>query len=199
MGVTVFGPFCFPKGLRPVSPVLHIHCTEKKLNHMKPVKITIPHFLNIDDEEDVKHLGLTFLKADHNSQYNFKPAKGECDFQNLHRTIQTTHLCSFFIACKSISECRDMTTFSVTAVLPKYGLPTESKVYGYFFFTFLNLKTGLQRFEKIINGMQLVDYEVKRDLFQFATWEGVIGDSRDSAISMSDLHSWNYTCESDTI
>ena len=66
VGVALFGPFQFPEGLRPVSPVFWVCVRDNnKFNFPKPVAVTLPHFLDLENYEDIQSLGLTFLKADH--------------------------------------------------------------------------------------------------------------------------------------
>ncbi|CAI8001530.1 hypothetical protein GBAR_LOCUS3210 [Geodia barretti] len=61
-GVALFGPFQFPEGLRPVSPVFWI-CVRDQRNFQfsKPVTVSIPHFLNLENHDEIQSLGLTFL------------------------------------------------------------------------------------------------------------------------------------------
>ena len=174
VGVALFGPFQFPEGLRPVSPVFWV-CVRDNPNFQfsKPVTVTIPHFLDLDNDEDIQSLGLTFLKAEHNKNsdglYEFQPTSGEMDFRSLakHGILQTTHFCSLCIACKDIPDVWEKTKFCITAVLPNSSIPTGKKTYAYFFVTLKSLKTCLRRLDQIIDGMNLVGYEVKRDVFEF--------------------------------
>ena len=62
-----------------------------------------------------------------------------------------------------------MTQFCITAVLPNSPIPTGKKTDAYFFVTLKSLKTCLRRLDQIIEGMNLVGYEVKRDVFEFKT------------------------------
>ena len=172
VGVALFGPFQFPEGLRPVSPVFWV-CVRDNPNFQfsKPVTVTIPHFLHLENDEDIQSLGLTFLKADHNKNsdglYEFQPTSGEMDFRTSakHGILQTTHFCSLCIACEDIPEALEKTKFCITAVLP--NSPIRKRTYAYFFVTLKSLKTCLRRLDQIIEGMNLVGYEVKRDVFEF--------------------------------
>ena len=107
IGVEERRPFQYPKGLRPVSPVFWVCVRDQALSQfLKPVKLTIPHFLDLDHTESIKSLGLTVLKADHklNSQqlYDFKPVERETSFepQKKFGVLQISHFCSLCIACK---------------------------------------------------------------------------------------------------
>ena len=85
VGVALFGPYQFPPGLRPVSPMFWV-CVRDKNNFKfsKPVTVTLPHFLDLENDSDIQSLGLTFLKADHSTNpeemYEFRPINGEMTF-----------------------------------------------------------------------------------------------------------------------
>ena len=53
----LFGPECFPRGGRPVSAVLELH-PHNSIEFEKPIKITMPHFINLETEEDCKNLAI---------------------------------------------------------------------------------------------------------------------------------------------
>ena len=174
LGVALSGPFQFPEGLRPVSPVFWV-CVHDNPNFQfsKPVTVTIPHFLDLENDGDIKSLGLTFLKAEHNKNsdglYEFQPTSGEMDFRSFakHGILQTTHFCSLCIGCKDKPEALEKTKFCITSVLPNSPIPTGKKTYAYFFVTLRNLETCLRRLKEIIKGMNLVGYEVKTEPFEF--------------------------------
>ena len=64
IGVALYGPFQYPKDLRPVSPVFWLCIRDQKDFHfLKPVKVTIPHCLNLESHDDIESLGVTFLKG----------------------------------------------------------------------------------------------------------------------------------------
>ena len=179
LGVALSGPFQFPEGLRPVSPVFLVCvCEQRNFQFSKPVTVTIPHLLDLENDEDIQSLGLTFLKAEHNKNsdglYEFQPTSGEMDFRSLakHGILQTTHFCSLCIACEDTPMVLENTKFCITAVLPKSPIPTGKKTYAYFFVTLRNLKTCLRRLDQIIEGMNLVGYEVKTEPFEFKTDSG---------------------------
>ena len=66
IGVALYGPFQYPESLRPVSPVFWVCVRDQKdFKFVKPVKLTIPHCLNLKQYDDIESLGLTFLKGDH--------------------------------------------------------------------------------------------------------------------------------------
>ena len=174
-GVALFGPFQFPEGLRPVSPVFWI-CVRDQRNFQfsKPVTVTIPHFLTLENDDEIQSLGLTFLKAEHNRNtkglYEFKPTEGESVFEPCKEfgVLKTTHLCSLCIVSRDTPECLRMTHFCTTAVLPKCANSDGKKQTAYFFITFYNLNTCLTKVDEVIENKHLVDnYEKTQTLFRF--------------------------------
>ena len=98
--MALYGPFQYPKGLKPVSPVLRVCVRGRENFHfLKPVKITIEHCLHLDRDTDTHSLGLTFLKAGHTlnsaGKYELQSAGGAQDFQSdlSHGTLTTDHFC----------------------------------------------------------------------------------------------------------
>ena len=54
IGVALYGPFQYPEGLRPVSPVFWLCVRDNKLFcFLKPVTVTIPHVLNLKNHNDI--------------------------------------------------------------------------------------------------------------------------------------------------
>ena len=163
-------PVQVPK--RSETPVFLI-CAKKETQFSIPVLVTISHFLNLTNDDDITSLGLTFLKADHNKNseglYEFKRADRQMIFEPHKRfgVLHTTHFCSVCIACIDNLQSLEKTTFCITSVLPNTTIPVGRKAYGYFFLTFLNLRTCLRRLDEIIKGMNLVGYDVKSDAFEF--------------------------------
>ena len=100
IGVALYGPFQYPEDLRPVSPVFWVCVRDQKdFQFLKPVEITIPHCLNLENHEDIESLGLTILKGDHeiNPQkiYEFQKQEEGNVFQPLKKygVFKTTHFC----------------------------------------------------------------------------------------------------------
>ena len=157
VAVALFGPFQFPEGLRPVSPVFWV-CVRDQRNFFfsRPVSVTLPHFLDLGSKEDVKSLGLTFLKSSHskNSEgmYEFSKTDGEIDFESSHRfgVLKTSHFCPLCIASRDRPECLKMTQFCLTSLLPRSAVSVGKKQYAYFFVTFCNLSTCLTRVDELI-------------------------------------------------
>ena len=143
IGVALYGPFQYPEGLRPVSPVFWLCVRDKKFFHfLRPVTVTIPHFLDLENHNDIESLGLTFLKGDHemNSQqmYQFQQAEGNVLFEPLkkHGVLQTTHFCYLCISSKISLKMIRKAMFCVYAAIPRAMSPREP-AYVYFFITFL--------------------------------------------------------------
>ena len=111
IGVALYGPYQYPKGLRPVSPVFWV-CVRDRENFrfLKPVKITIEHCLSLDRDTDTHSLGFTFLKAGHTlnsaGMYELHSADGAQDFQSdlSHGTLTTDHFCFLCISGKDDHE-----------------------------------------------------------------------------------------------
>ena len=174
VGVALFGPFQFPEGLRPVSPVFWV-CVRDNPNFQfsKPVTVTLPHFLDLENDKDIQSLGFTFLKAEHyknaKGMYEFMPTDGEIDIKPFDNfgVLQTTHLCSLCIACIDKPQCLSMTHFCITAVLPSNAISEGKKQNAYFFITFYNLKTCLKIVDEVIAKCFLDNYEMVQNPFRF--------------------------------
>ena len=174
IGVALFGPFQFPTGLRPVSPVFWVgHRERRDIQFSKPVTLTIPHFLGLANDEDIESLGLTFLKSDNkkNSEgrYELQPINDESIEFKPERgfgALKTTHFsCFICIASKDNATCLKKARFCITSVLPKYA--TVDARQNAFFFISLCLKTCLNRIDDYVDRNHLEDYSIKSKVFQF--------------------------------
>ena len=173
IGVALYGPFQYPEGLRPVSPVFSVCVRDQKdFQFLKPVKVTIPHCLNLECHDNIESLGLTFLKGDHEmnpqQMYQLQPAEGDVLIEPLkeYGVIETTHFCSLCIAGQVTKELVKNANFCISAVLPTTISDTES---AYFFITFL-LKACLTVVEEQINkDTALRRHERKNIDFQFSS------------------------------
>ena len=171
LGVALFGPFQFPEGLRPVSPVFWVCVRDNnKFNFSKPVTVTLPHFLDLE-KDDIQSLGLTFLKADHkkNSEglYEFQPADGDINYSNKTGNLHTTHFCSYCIACKDAAEVLTKTEFCIISVLPTCATLDGKRQCGFFFISLNNLSTCLKRVDEIIAGKKLEHRKKSEVKFKF--------------------------------
>ena len=177
VGVALFGPFQFPPGLRPVSPLFWVCVPDNpNVQFLKPVTVTLPHFLTLENDDDIQSLGLTFLKANHdkNSEglYEFQSIDGDKDFKTLktHGILKALHFCFLCIATRDIPRSLDRALFCITAILPKFSIPAGKSVNTYFFITFLNLKTCLRKLNDIIATMDLdTRHQTKQLKFKFNT------------------------------
>ena len=174
VGVALFGPFQFPEGLRPVSPVFWVCVRDNSTFHFsKPITVTIPHFLSLRSDEDVQSLGLTFLKAKHNKNmegiYEFCETDGDMNFQASSKfgVLKTSHFCSLCIACRDTPECLNKTQFCMTSLLPKSAMADGTKQDAYFFVTFYNLTTCLTKVDELIAEKGLGGHQKSQVGFHF--------------------------------
>ena len=172
IGVALYGPFQYPKGLRPVSPVFWV-CVRDQTNFRfsKLVTVTIPHCLNLENAEDVESLRMTFLKGDHEmtSQkvYQFQQAEGEVIIEPRKRNgvLRTTHFCYLCITSKKSKKSIRKAMFCISTAIPHTISPSEP-AYVYFFVTFL-LKTCLETVSRKISRFPELQEHNSQD-FQFS-------------------------------
>ena len=174
VGVALFGPFQFPENLRPVSPLFWACvCGQRNFHFSKPVTISIPHFLNLESDQDIHCLRLTFLKARHNKNskglYELCTTDENATFQasNNFGVLETSHFCSLCIACIDTLECLNKTEFCMTSLLPKRVTAVGKKQPAFFFVTFCNLKTCLKKVDEFVDKNGLEEYELLRESFKF--------------------------------
>ena len=146
IGVALYGPFQYPKGLRPVSPVFWVCVRDQKdFQFLKPVKVTIPHCLNLKQYDDIESLGLTFLKGDHEmnpqQMYQFQQEGNiyiliEPLKNSKYGVIETTHFCSRCVSCKDTPEFYEKSSFCLCSVIPEQFFPDQDS-YAFFFITLL--------------------------------------------------------------
>ena len=149
IGVALYGPFLYPEGLRPVSPVFWFCVRDRELFcFLKPVTVTIPHFLFLENHDDIGSLELTFLKGDHAHQ--FQPAVGNPLFKLRKKcgVLRTTHFCSLCISGSISDELIRKAMFCVYAAIP-HVRSAKKPSHVYFFVTFL-LSTCIETIKKQI-------------------------------------------------
>ena len=174
IGVALYGPFQYPEGLRPISPVFWLCVRDKNFfQFLQPVRVTIPHFLNLENHNDIESLSLAFLKGDHemNAQqlYQFQQAEGDVLFEPLkkHGVIQTTHFCYLCITSKISLELIQKAMFCIYAAIPQ-AMSHRKPAYVYFFVTFL-LPTCLDTLKNQIRKIpELQDHIAKTQDFRFS-------------------------------
>ena len=170
IGVALYGPFQYPEGLRPVSPVFWICVRDKKYFHfLKPVEVTLPHFLTLDGEEDVQSLGLAFLKGDHEMGWkqktHFQQAEGTALFRpgSDCGVLHTHHFCYLCITSKISKETIRKAKFCIFATIPRV-VADHKTIYAYFFVSFF-LKTCLKTIRDQIS--EFPDESFKKDIQEF--------------------------------
>ena len=174
IGIALHGPFQYPEGLRPVSPVFWVCVREQKnFQFLKPVNVTIPHFLHLENLSDIESLGLTFLKGDHEmnpqQMYPFQQAEGDILFKPFGKygVLQTTHFCSLCIASNITMLLFEKAKFCVSAFIPR-EVSVHQPSYAYFFVSFL-LKTCLSTVETQMNRISNIQlYDQHKSEFQFS-------------------------------
>ena len=117
-----FGPFKYPDGIKPVSPIVWF-CSTSSVNFQKPVEINIPHCLDCDSETDSQ--SLAFFKANHIVSdsspgiFHFKEAEGVSSFppNTSHGTLHSKHLCFYCIGSKD-KEITNKANFCLITAKP---------------------------------------------------------------------------------
>ena len=171
IGVALYGPFQYPEGLRPVSPVFWVCVRDQKdFQFLKPVKVAIPHCLNLESHDDIESLGLTSLRGDHETNpekmYQFQLAGDVC-FESLKKygMIKTTHFCSQCISCNETPNFFKKAKFCLYSVTPRVISPNE-RSFAFFVITFL-LKKCLATVKSQVKDLNLQNYKQKAEQFQF--------------------------------
>ena len=124
VGISSHGPFEFPTGMQPVSPIVWLHAREPvSLYFSKSVELVLPHCIKIKSELDVQSLQLCFLKAGHQSntrrKFEFTLADGRTVFSGDHHGILCTrHFCFNCIAAKLSAENLEQVKYCLTTVEP---------------------------------------------------------------------------------
>ena len=150
-----FDPQAFPEGARPVSAILYLHPLEQEGDFLHPIEITLPHFIDVETEEDLKKLAC--FKAvpktvNGKKTLNFEHASGvvlstsrHIDGMTHSRTQYTSFAaehCCYFCAVEYSSEDTNKARFCITRAQVKssdprtqtyhhilhYNLPTCTKV-----------------------------------------------------------------------
>ena len=136
VGVTLTGPFVFPQGSKPVSPIVKL-CVQRQPNYkfLKPVEVVLPHYLDLTSDKNSNDLQIGFLKAGHtlngNQEYKFE----RMDLSNAHfkqeyyGILWTNHFC---LLCIGQGVTRDDTENACFYLMGYYKIlpdPTMWKVY----------------------------------------------------------------------
>ena len=89
LAVALYGPFHFPSGSCPVSPILWL-CIQEDISLRKPINVTLPHFLTDLNDHDIECLGINFAKADHEQHSTDKFGVNRFSFKELSATFVAT-------------------------------------------------------------------------------------------------------------
>lgn len=127
VGLMLNGPFVFPPHVRPISPIAWI-CIRNKASLCKPIDITLPHFLNISNQDDAKKLGVRFMKASHHARV-LEDGKKRFIFDRIGNDtttkfssrvgkLQTHHLCFLCIAASESKELYKRASYCLIRVDP---------------------------------------------------------------------------------
>ena len=175
IGVALYGPFQFPQGLRPASPVFWICVRQLEFSEFeKPIIVTLPHFFSLKNQDAIESLGLAFLKAKHernkNQMFEFLPTDGITYFEPHKKVgvLETTHFCSLCVSCADTMEAIKSAEFCITALIPRRILLEESS-YADFYITFL-LATCLSKLNKQLDDLKH-PAERENQKFQFSKKE----------------------------
>lgn len=110
-----------PQRTKPVSPLVKF-CVigEENFRFLKPVEVTLPHFMDIADEGDVNRMSLQFMKAGHNPR-SFCQSDGIASFMpgSNTATLVTEHFCTFCIAANSNMLSTEKINYRLVKVVPK--------------------------------------------------------------------------------
>ncbi len=129
VGVLLHGPFAFPDGIKPISPILWI-CAKSDIKFQKPVQVTLPHVLSSLTEKESKIFGVSFLKADHRAfilkqgssskyfQFEFC-GDTRSTFSSNQGTINTYHFCFLCIGAEDSRQLCRRTSYCITRIDPK--------------------------------------------------------------------------------
>ena len=85
VAVALYGPFQFPNGSHPISPILWL-CIQENISCAltKPFEIVLPHFINaLDEGTGIQHPGITVAKADHKNYATDESGKKHYVFNRL--------------------------------------------------------------------------------------------------------------------
>ena len=169
IGVALYGPFQYPEGLRPVSPVFWLCVRDMQNFHFaKSVTVTIPHFLNLKIHADIESPDLTLLKGDHelNSQqlHQFQKAERESFVEPVQKygVVQITHFCSLCISSQISRKLAEREVFCLSAVTPHTFSLTQPS-HAYFYITYM-LSTCLRTVREQIQNIP--DLGVHEKIFQ---------------------------------
>ena len=130
VGITSRGPFEFPIGMIPISPILWI-CMPHESLLLKPVEITLPHCLTDLTENDRIKDDIGFLKANHHNDYittssgkrvyQFREAEGDVRFPDPSNNCVVLYTKHFCFECLKVNVTPESTRKRGYCLI--YGIP----------------------------------------------------------------------------
>jgi len=142
------GPFKYPDGARPVSPIVWL-CSTPKFEFQKPLELSLPHCIDCNNEEDCR--SLTFLKAGHTANqgskvFHFEKTDGKASFapNASYGTLSMSHFCLYCVV-EYTREDTDRVNYCLVVVRP-LRMEKISKIYfclTYFLKTCLKVKHSM--------------------------------------------------------
>ena len=151
VGVTLHGPFSYPRNAKPVSPILWL-CMQQDVLLRKSVEVVLPHCVSGLKGGEHNGLELGFLKANHHevvsgseeqSMYTFHPLEGKVKFTSSCGTIQTQHFCFLCIKAQLSRELVQKSGYCLSRVIPHPWPASQSQIFIYFCVTYF-MKTCLK-------------------------------------------------------
>ena len=140
-----FGPFEYPDGYKPVSPIVWFCSSQKKF--LRPLEIVLPHCSSLRNESE-NQTHLAFLKADHNHKsitsgqntFQFKRVDTQPSFNRNgpYGSLHTNHFCFYCVGVYS-REYTDQANFCLVVATPH--IYTTTSTYTISICLMLNLPT----------------------------------------------------------
>ena len=133
IGISLYGPFLYPKGDRRVSPIVWV-CVRDQENFrfLKPVRLTLQHCLDVGDMVDSESLGLRFLKASHsqNSEgfHTFESTEGTVSTSSdpNYLILSTNHFCYLCITSNTLPDTLERIQYCLSPYYPQPVLYNEN-------------------------------------------------------------------------
>ena len=121
IGVMVYGPFLFPKNVKPVSPILWVCGNSTDVRLLQNAKVVLPHCLDIDESDD-RGIKLLFLKAHVNHTtfvtktiwYIFESVGNAVLHEGHNAALYTNHFCCICLAANVSPSVKENMQYSIT-------------------------------------------------------------------------------------
>lgn len=147
VGVLLSGPFTFPTGVKPISPILWLCAMENQsYKFSKPIIITLPHYVDCDSPEEERNFA--FTKAAHSEsfvdhEYVFKEFSSDtAKFSQGSGTVTTKHCSLMCIVHKEPKEIIvEKSNYCLVSLIPNRIL---SSTFNMHFCLMVNLKTCIE-------------------------------------------------------